>query len=130
MRCAASTGIAAPNICFPPRPGRSTAGGIAPIPSRSRSAPAKIAITPGIFAAAATSIERIVPWPIGARTNAACAAPDGARSSVKRPRPQTSGSSSLRSASRPLPNRRVSSAIVVSRGIGIGNAASHHAHRD
>ena len=68
---AASTGIAAPNIGLPPRPGEQDRRGDRADAVALELGPVKIATTPGSRSAAATSTARITPCPIGARTNAA-----------------------------------------------------------
>ena len=64
--------------------GRAMASGAPPagIGGRSRSAAVNTPATPGSPAAGAGSMARIRPWASGARTNTACSAPGGTRSSL------------------------------------------------
>src|SRR5579871_616063 len=82
--------------------------------SAAQSAPVNTPSTPGIVLAAAVPIPTMRACGCGERTIAAYAWPSRLKSSVKRPRPVTSRSSSLRGKGLPMKRKPVGSGLVVS----------------
>ena len=97
---------------LPPRPGKEAAGGIAPSPAAAASRPVRTASTPGMASARLVSTERMMPCAAVERANAAWAWPGRSTSSVKRPRPVSSGPSSLRRPPAAEPKRSEDSGAV------------------
>src|SRR5262245_45694191 len=82
--------------------------GMAPSPSARQSAPVKTPSTPGIAVARLVSMPRMCACACGERSITAQAWPSTLKSSLKRPRPVVSRSSSLRTRGRPMKRKLIS----------------------